>query len=162
MITYYRYTHTRYSIWLIGMAFGYLLFESKDKDVQIPWYYQVIGWLAAAGIIYGVIVAPYSTVQSNYMSNNSAFEGASYEAFSKIGWGLMMSWVVYACYHGYGGVVNSFLSNPIWQPLARLSFAMYMSHMTVMSVNTGNMHTEGYFSNFNIVSKLNLVYDNFL
>lgn len=154
MQTYYRHTHTRYPIWLIGMAFGFLLYESKDKTLRIPWYSQVVGWILTAGVIYGVIVAPYSTINSNYTSNGTSFEGASYESFSKIGWGVMMSWVVFACYHGYGGVVNSFLSNPLWQPFARISFAMYLSHMTIMSVNEGNMRTEGHFSNFDMVSKL--------
>ncbi|KAL5284197.1 hypothetical protein ACFFRR_006461 [Megaselia abdita] len=153
MSTYYRYTHTRYSIWLIGMTFGFLLYESKDKTIRMPWYTQVTGWVITAGIIYGVIAAPFYTLNSNFSQSGTTFEGASFEAFSKIGWGIMMSWVVFACYHGYGGVVNSFLSNPIWQPFARMSFAMYMSHLTVMSVNEGNMHSEGHFSNFDMILK---------
>lgn len=99
-------------------------------------------------------MAPYYTLDGFKMSTNTA-EGASYEAFSKIGWGIMLTWVVFTCYHGYGGVVNSFLSNPMWQPLARLSFTMYLSHMFVMAVNQRNLHTAQYFSNFELVSLVN-------
>lgn len=153
---YYVYTHTRYSIFLIGMSFGWLLFKTKDKEVRIPCYGQVIGWLAAAGIIFGVTMAPYFSLRSDYRQSDSSFEGATYESFSKIGWGFMMSWVVFCCYHGYGGVVNSFLSNPIWQPLARLSFAIYMTHFSVIPVVDGNTRTTGYFSNFDLVSKFEM------
>merc|ERR1711918_117765 len=33
-----------------------------------------------------------------------------------------------------GGPVNTILSWPAWVPLARMSFAIYLVHMTVMSV----------------------------
>lgn len=133
------------------MCFGYILYESRDKTVRIPWYTQLIGWIATAGILYGVVLAPFTTIHG-YKMATSTFSGAAYESFSKIGWGFMMSWVVFACYHGYGGVVNSFLSNPLWQPFARLSFTMYLSHMLVMSVIDGNAQTSSYFSDFQSVS----------
>lgn len=151
LTSYYIYTHTRCPIWLIGMGFGYILHRTKDMDVKIRWYYQILGWILTAAILYGVTMAPYYSVHGFAMSTNIA-EGASYEAFSKIGWGLMLSWIVFSCYHGYGGVVNSFLSNPLWQPLARLSFTMYLSHLLVISVIQHNTQTSQYFSHFALVS----------
>uniref|UniRef100_T1GXL7 Acyltransferase 3 domain-containing protein n=1 Tax=Megaselia scalaris TaxID=36166 RepID=T1GXL7_MEGSC len=76
-----------------------------------------------------------------------------FESFGKIGWGFMMSWVVFACYHGYGGVVDSFLSNPLWQPFARMSFTMYLAHIAIMDVLDGNAQTSEYFSNFQSILK---------
>ncbi|KAL5284199.1 hypothetical protein ACFFRR_006463, partial [Megaselia abdita] len=152
MMTYYKYTHTRYSIWLIGMSFGFLLYKSKDEDVKIPWFVQALGWFVTAGIIFGVTISAFYS-SSNNRGSDRPFEGATYESFSKIGWGVMLSWVVFSCYHGYGGVVNSFLSNPIWQPLSRLCYAMYLSHITVMTVVNGNTQAEAYFSNLDIILK---------
>lgn len=136
---------------MIGMAFGYLMLQTKGKQVKIPWYSQLIGWTFAFGVLLGVVIAPYSTMTSETYKPTS-LDGASYEAFSKIGWGFMLSWIVFCCYHGYGGVINSFLSNPLWQPIARLSYAMYLCHGTVVTVITGNMRTAGHFSSFDIVS----------
>lgn len=119
--------------------------------VKIPWYVQLFGWVLAFGILLGVVIAPYSTiVRENYKP--TSFEGASYEGFSKIGWAFMLSWIIFCCYHGYGGVINSFLSNTFWQPLSRLSFAMYMCHLTVVAVIQGNTRIPSHFSNFDIVS----------
>ncbi|KAL5284195.1 hypothetical protein ACFFRR_006458 [Megaselia abdita] len=147
---YYYKTHTRYAIWLIGMCFGYILYKSRDQDVKIPWYTQVFGWVATAGILYGVVLAPQTTIHG-YKMATSTFSAAAYESFGKIGWGLMMSWVVFACYHGYGGVVNSFLANPLWQPLARISFTMFLVHMLVMGVIDGNGRTSTHFSDFDSI-----------
>lgn len=150
--TYYKYTHTRYSIWFIGISFGYLLYKSKDKSVEIPWYVQLVGWLATVGIIFGVVLAPFYSNGYKTHGSGKPFEGATYESFSKIGWGVMLSWVVYCCYHGYGGVVNSFLSNPLWQPFSKLSYAMYISHTVVIVTVNGNAQTETYFSSLEMVS----------
>lgn len=133
------------------MAFGYLLLQTKGKEAKLTWYSQLIGWIVAFGILTGVVFAPYSTITSETYKPTS-LDGASYEAFSKIGWGFMLSWIVFCCYHGYGGVINSFLSNPLWQPIARLSFAMYLSHLAVICIIQGNMQTSGHFSNFDIVN----------
>ncbi|KAL5284200.1 hypothetical protein ACFFRR_006464 [Megaselia abdita] len=147
--TTYVFTHTRYPIWMMGMAFGYFLLQTKGKEMKLPCYTQLIGWIGAFGILLGVVIAPVSTlVNENYKP--TSLDGASYEAFSKIGWGFMLSWIIFCCYHGYGGVINSFLSNPLWQPLARLSFAMYLCHLTIMAVIQGSMRTPAYFSNFEV------------
>lgn len=99
-----------------------------------------------------MVIGPYQSTQIGYVQ--STFEGATYESFGKIGWGLMLSWIIYNCFHDKGGFINSFLSHPFWQPFARLSYAMYISHMAVMTINMGNSHVENHFSNFEIVSLL--------
>ncbi|KAL5284196.1 hypothetical protein ACFFRR_006460, partial [Megaselia abdita] len=148
MDRYYYKTHTRYSIWIIGMCFGYILYQSKDKSVKIPWYTQIVGWIVNAGIFYGVTMAPQTTFHGFEFADISVFSTATYEAFSKIGWGFMLSWIIYACYHGYGGVINSFLSNPLWQPFARLSFSMFVSHMAIITIINSNTKTLTHFSDF--------------
>lgn len=101
-------------------------------------------------ILLAVVVGPYESIKSG--SNPTTFEGATYESFGKIAWGLMLSWIIYNCYHGMGGIVNNFLSHPFWQPFSRLSYSMYICHMAVMTINMGNTHIENHFSNFEIVS----------
>ena len=57
-----------------------------------------------------------------------------YGGFHRLAWALALSWVILACIKGAGGPVNTILSWPAWVPLARMSFAIYLVHMTVMSV----------------------------
>ncbi|XP_055909064.1 O-acyltransferase like protein-like [Eupeodes corollae] len=60
-------------------------------------------------------------------------------------------WITFACYYGYGGMVDVFLSHPLWQPLGRLSYAMYMMHMPILRMNLGLARTEIYFSVYNSI-----------
>lgn len=143
-------THTRYTIWLMGIAFGYVLTQFRNRDVRIPSFFHLFAWSAAIAVILAVVFGPYNSQQPGYES--TAVEAATYDAFSRVGWGLALSWVIFACHHGYGGVVNDFLSHPVWQIISKLSFCMYMSHLMVQFVIFGNVQTSLYFSNFEIVS----------
>ena len=77
-------------------------------------------------------------------------EFAIFFSFSKLIWPLSVSWIIFACHHGYGGkaeafkklaylfcilfgfkfigVVNSFLSIKSFVPLTRLSYCAYLIH----------------------------------
>lgn len=68
-------------------------------------------------------------------------------------WSIALCYVIFACYHGYGGPVNKFLSLPIWRPLSRLSFVTCLVHPLVMIALEVNMKNGLHFSSFAYVSK---------
>jgi len=92
---------------------------------------------------------PYGTGKSKTLPTlNEAF----YVSLSRIAWPLGLSWVVFACMQGYGGLANSFLTSPLWQPLSKLSFCAYMGHLFIQNLNAGRTRVNTYFSNYDIVS----------
>lgn len=149
-------THTRYTIWLIGMAFGHILTQYKDKEISIPFVYNMLAWAATFAVVFSVVFGPYNSQQPGYES--TALEAATYDAFSKVAWGFALSWIIFACHHGYGGFINGFLSNPIWQVTSRLSFCMYMIHPIMQAIIYGNLQTSIYLGNFEVVM---MIYDMF-
>ena len=46
--------------------------------------------------------------------------------------GVALAIVLFACHHGYGGPINSFLSMPFWIPLSRLTYTAYLVHPIVL------------------------------
>ena len=42
-----------------------------------------------------------------------------------------MCWLIFACHKGYGGVINRILSWEAFGPLAKLSFGVYLLHLSV-------------------------------
>lgn len=150
----YYVTHTRYTIWLMGIAFGYFLTQFKNKEVKIPRIYNILAWAASLSVVFSVIFGPYESQQPGYES--TVFEAATYDAFTRVAWGFALSWIIFACHHGYGGVINEFLSNPVWQVMSKLSFCMYMTHFSIQIIIFGNFQNSLYFSNFDAVSLLSL------
>ena len=62
----------------------------------------------------------------------STAEKALYNGLHRLAWSLALAWLVLACVKGLGGPINTFLSYRAWAPLARLSYTMYLVHMTVI------------------------------
>ncbi|XP_055842817.1 nose resistant to fluoxetine protein 6-like [Episyrphus balteatus] len=136
----YTPTHTRCATWLLGFGFGYYLHKNRQLV-------QLIGWFVSLFTMTAVVFGPYFTLSAN--GHGTVFEAAIYEGLKRISWGLAHVWITFACYYGYGGFVDTFLSHPFWQPLGRLTYAMYMMHMAVERMHFGMTRTEVYFSVYN-------------
>ena len=118
----------------MGLGLGYLLYKMKDQQ-KLPLNPMALAWIWAIAFLVGCLViyglVPY---QKDVQSDAPLAERAIYGGFHRLAWALAVSWVILACIKGAGGPVNSILSWPAWVPLARMSFAIYLVHMTVMSV----------------------------
>jgi len=85
-------------------------------------------------------------------------EEAFYLTFTRMAWPLGLCWVVFACMQGYGGLANSFLSSPLWQPMSKLSYSAYIFHMFMESLNAGLTRTNTYFSDYQVVCSAACIY----
>ena len=67
-------------------------------------------------------------------SNWSLAEHAAYNSFSKLLWSLALSMLTLVCGNGQGYAVQSFLSHRIFVPVARVSFSIYLLHVTIINI----------------------------
>ncbi|KAH8281083.1 hypothetical protein KR054_010179 [Drosophila jambulina] len=145
-----HYTHTRASGWLVGFLFGYFLHSIRGKSIKLNRPTVWVGWITSLALLFTCIFAmyPYGMGKSKTVPIlNEAF----YVSLSRIAWPLGLSWVVFACMQGYGGLANSFLTSPLWQPLSKLSFCVYMGHLFIQNLNAGRTRVNTYFSDYDIM-----------
>lgn len=112
--------------------------------------FRMIGWIICFTTLLSIIFGPYFTISSS--ESASVFHAAAYESLKRVSWSIALAWIVFACHFGFGGIVNSILSHPIWQPLGRLNYCMYLVHITVQTINFGTVRTDAYFSDYRLVS----------
>ncbi|XP_016984860.1 nose resistant to fluoxetine protein 6 [Drosophila rhopaloa] len=143
-VAYYA-THTHATPWLIGFLFGYILHLNRGKKIQLSWMTVWSGWILCLAMIFTSIFAQYPP------SKWSTLAEASYYTLTRVGWSLALCWVVFACLQGYGGLANSFLSSPLWQPLSRLSYSVFIWHQFFVEANVRNTRTNTYFSDYRIM-----------
>ena len=130
----HSYSPARFQPYLVGLGLGYLLYKMRDQPklslnhmaLASVW---ALAFLVGFLVVYGLV--PY---QKDPTLDASLAERAIYGGFHRLAWALALSWVILACIKGAGGPVNSILSCPAWVPLARMSFAIYLVHRTVMNV----------------------------
>ena len=110
-----------------------------------------LSFLTGIAVVFGL---------GNIRKNNEAgfdsfttLEAVIYRCFSKTGWSLALSWVVFSCHNGYGGtkklkdypvscnsstfylgIINSFLSWEAFVPLSKLTYGAYLNHWTMLQI----------------------------
>lgn len=76
----------------------------------------------------------------------SSLEFGLFDTLSRVIWSIALSYIVFACVHGYGGPVNWFLSHPYFQPLNKLGYAIFLIHYPIIVWNVFTMKGEPFFS----------------
>ncbi|XP_044739869.1 O-acyltransferase like protein-like [Chrysoperla carnea] len=146
---YFRYhyisTHTRASPWLIGAIFGYIIYKTQNKKVVISKATSLFLWIAAITTMLSCVFGAYPFQQPERPYDR--FEASIYLALSRAAWSLAIAWILFACIHGYGGLVNKFLSLNLFQVWGRLSYNMYLLHILIQYAIGGNERIQTHFQN---------------
>ncbi|XP_066267362.1 nose resistant to fluoxetine protein 6-like [Branchiostoma lanceolatum] len=88
-----------------------------------------VGWLVAATSALAVVYSLYGMDHGTTPQTES--ENVLYITVHRTVWAMALGWVVVACHHGYGGVVDTILSWDAWVPLSRLTYCAYLIHTLV-------------------------------
>ena len=82
----------------------------------------------------------------------------TWAAFGRLAFAMGVSWVMFACITGYGGIINSFLSWPLFSPLSKLTYCTYLIHIDVIFLFFYSTKRPMYFSEYTIVSFVFLIF----
>ena len=146
----YGKPYCRIAPYIVGIFLGYVLFKKYRIALgnTLNFILYSLMWIVAAVTGLANVYGLYSSFHGHEFS---AAENVIYFMFSRFGWGVTLFMVVYACHHGYGGVVNRFLSLPIWVPLGRLTFTTYLVHEIILLLIASQMRDGLYFTDLMMV-----------
>lgn len=150
--TVYTVTHGRIDSWMMGIFTGYVMYTIQGKVIKIRRVFVAFGWFLSISTILTLVFVQYPLQQENFKKNSWIFD-ATYDSLKRISWCLALSWVILACHLSYGGFVQKFLSLPIWLPISKLSFCIYLVHLPVQLVYLASIRAPQFFSNFHATYK---------
>ncbi|XP_050668649.1 nose resistant to fluoxetine protein 6-like isoform X2 [Leptidea sinapis] len=145
---YYVNTLTRASPFLVGMIYGYMLHLLRNKKLNISQITNLILWILALALMLLIIYIPHPTMQEDWEYQNL---DNIINSFMRPAWAIALGWLITACAHGYGGPINTFLSLNFWKIPARVSYALYLIHYSLMAIINSSKVAPTYFSVGNIV-----------
>ena len=95
----------RFSPYIVGIFLGYLLHITKGKPFKMSKVANLWGWTIAAAtgmaIVYGLDISG-----GDFFSKKlSMAENIIYGGFHRLAWAIAVSWVIFACSRGYGGLL---------------------------------------------------------
>ena len=109
----------------------------KMSHTASTWFWS-LATVSAVAVVYGVskfnllinpsVATPCTDVHPP-MVDRVFFNG-----FAKIAWSLSVSWVILACVKKRGGIVNSILCWPVWIPLSRVQYCLYLVHRLAVNI----------------------------
>ncbi|XP_058814383.1 nose resistant to fluoxetine protein 6-like [Topomyia yanbarensis] len=153
VLTYYP-THARMAVWLFGTIFGYILYKTKSTGVHLTKRHYAIGWSTCFALLGLIVYALYEFVRSDFNEFTKVAD-ALYEALHRSVFSICIMWIIFACVNGNGGFINEVLSSPLWQPLSKLSFTMYLLHLQLLLMaSIAPVKTDGYFSVMDIFYRI--------
>ncbi|KAM7312622.1 hypothetical protein ISCGN_009527 [Ixodes scapularis] len=112
-----------------GVIFGCLAARTHQLSRNIQAFMWTVSAISASASLFGVYT--WSSGRAP-----EPLESAVYAGLHRFAWAFAVSWVMYACATGRGGLVNRMLAWPLFYPLARLSYAVYLVHYLLLAVNT--------------------------
>ncbi|XP_023289003.1 nose resistant to fluoxetine protein 6, partial [Orussus abietinus] len=134
-------SYTRATPWLIGVLLGYIMFS---KNFEYRRLYAALGWsLAVASFV--ICAVAYRTFQNKDYKYDIVWE-TTYPVASRTLWGIGIAWIIFACLQKSSGPVSKFLSLPIFIPLSRLSYCIYLVHVILQCMRVAARRTPMYFS----------------
>ncbi|KAF8797101.1 Nose resistant to fluoxetine protein 6 like protein [Argiope bruennichi] len=123
----YTKPYTRVGPYLLGLVLAYYLYKWKQNNPQkLKSTTLAAGWAIASAIALACLFGLYH-------QNLSTVGAGFYNGLNRIGFALGLSWVIFVCVTGQGGVVNSLLSWKVWIPLSRLTYCAYLVHPIVQN-----------------------------
>ena len=123
--------YCRINAYLIGMVLGFILYKGWKVKYKL-WinvcFYSVI-WIIAISCCLIILFGEYKTWSGHPFTKP---ENIMYYMFSRTVFSIGIALMIYACHNGFGGIIDKFLSWSFWVPLSRLTFVVYLSHLTVI------------------------------
>jgi len=171
--TYYYYVkpYCRVAPYALGMACGFILVELKqyEKSSKV-WdgmaYYigkginTVIGaWISfvlGLFLITLLVFVQYDVWKHGNLtfSSWSKAQNIQFIAWNRLAYGFGMSFLMLPVLLGRIKPAEWFLSLPIWSPLAKLTFSVYLIHLSIVARVTLGVQTGYFYSDLNILKDL--------
>ncbi|XP_067686795.1 nose resistant to fluoxetine protein 6-like [Haliotis asinina] len=121
----------RVGVFGIGLFLGYVLHKTKCK-VKLPRFVLVLGWQVTLAIGLMCTYFPYDDWKDG-IPDWDLNTTIVYTTLYRPGWAVFVSWIIFVCCTGNGGIVNRLLSWGAWIPLGRLTYGAYLLHPIILS-----------------------------
>ena len=129
---YYR-SYTRSTPYIWGIVFGYLMHQFKMRgSPKYPRIFALVGWTITTATclaaVFGLVSYWPFNVTCLTQQCYTTVAAVLWASFGRLAWAMGVSWIIFACVTGNGGLINSFLSWSLFAPLSRLTYAIYLIH----------------------------------
>uniref|UniRef100_A0A182NJB8 Acyltransferase 3 domain-containing protein n=1 Tax=Anopheles dirus TaxID=7168 RepID=A0A182NJB8_9DIPT len=143
-------THTNFGSYLAGLMAGLMYHKLKRAGFVADRHngFRVL-WYASLPAAIVLLLSAY--IFYAYDFEKPAIWIALYAALSKNLWGALFGVLFVGLAFGVGGFLRSALNNPIFRPLGKVTYCVFLCHLFVIRVTLGNVRQPIYVSDVRIL-----------
>lgn len=158
---YYVKPYCRATPYAFGLGCGILVMNSLDKgnlvnkalrNAKVRWGMLIAGFAFVNFLIY-IQYSAYSKPGSDFRFRSwTQAENTAWITLNKLLYSISISMIFLPCLLGHFSWIYKLLANPIWTPLAKLTFGVYLIHLYIIDIIYKSQQTSLYFSQLTIIS----------
>lgn len=142
----YYPTHARCGPWLIGMALGFIMYQFRNRIVRLGVNFSRAMWVLSISMLLVVVLGYFPFQQSDKYFQIYNAVNATYNALYRSCWAYAVAWIIFGCHNGSGGIIRWFLHLPQFQPLAKMSLSIYLTHRVYQIISVASIRQPIYLS----------------
>ena len=147
----YYPTFARFGPWLVGMMLGFVMYQHGDKRISVNKHFSKAMWILSLSVLLAVVLGYFPFQQAENYRKIPNVVNAIYNASFRVSWALAISWLIFGCQNGTGGIIRWFLSLPHFQPLSRMSLSVYLTHRVYQIVKVASIKQPVYLNPFDLL-----------
>eukprot|EP00054_Salpingoeca_dolichothecata_P030999 m.257608 g.257608 ORF g.257608 m.257608 type:complete len:554 (-) comp26757_c1_seq24:24-1685(-) len=126
----YLPAYARVPPYIVGLLLSFLYHQylKCSRNFMLPRMVVLVGYLASLVCLFLTVFGIHEAT----FGSRSQLVDALYIGFSRPVWGVCVGFIIFTCATGQAATVNGFLGHPYFIPLARVSFSLYLVHVTVI------------------------------
>ena len=150
MATVYMPTYYHFTPYMVGIITGYLLTRAKKTQTRVYKPLNIFLWFFGGFVTISVILSGYFFTA---YPDTSPLNQSIYAGYHRLLWSAAVSYLIFACENKQGGVIADILGHPMFVPLGKLSYLVYLIHFIVTWARTGYQRTATVYSNYTLLNE---------
>ncbi|XP_055607880.1 nose resistant to fluoxetine protein 6-like isoform X2 [Uranotaenia lowii] len=143
-------THTNLGSYLAGLIAGLAYYRLKQNNFNVRSNKTfVLIWYCSIPSAIILLLSAYMFYAYDFQK--PAFWISLYAAVSKNLWGAIFGVLFLGVAFGVGGFLKRLLNNPIFRPLGKITYAVYLCHLFIVRTTLGNIRQPIYVSDVRIL-----------
>ncbi|CAL1300535.1 unnamed protein product [Larinioides sclopetarius] len=118
--------YTRLGSYLVGIVLGCYISNRKLSNIK-----ECSQVTLSSGWIISILLLWFSSVANTHIQGPD-YEIAASTSIKHLFYACSLSWIIFVCVTGQGGILNEFLSCKFFKILSRLSYSAYLIQILVM------------------------------
>ena len=147
----YYATSARCGPWLVGMTLGFIMYQNRDNTYRLTKNLSQTLWIVSISLLVGIIIGYFSFQQTENYFMIPNYVNALYNAFYRSSWAIAISFIIFACHNGSGGIIKWFLNLQVFKVIARMSLSIYLSHRFHQIINSASIRQPVHLNPANLI-----------